>query len=103
MDFDERQDPDNIYVTIRADEFYRAFGVRATVGEWDVPVEWFRAEFGVNPETEQEYDPLPVFVALGDLWPVQTADDAIALTPPLPDPEAHDNQSKSATGGEYPT
>jgi hypothetical protein len=50
-----------------------------------VPLEWFRREFGVNPATEQEYDPLPVFMALGDLWPVQTTADALALidaTPP---------------------
>jgi len=84
MDDAERIDPDNTYVTLTADEFYDAFGVRPPIGEWEVPVNWFRAEFGVNTETEQEYDPMTVLNALADLRRVDTADEAIALTPPLP-------------------
>jgi|GEM_PF-4397577 len=84
MNESERNDADNLYVTLTADEFFHAFGVRAPVGEWEVPVHWFRSEFGVNPETEQEYDPMTVLKALDDLRRVDTADEAIALTPPLP-------------------
>jgi hypothetical protein len=89
MDEDERQDADNTYVTLTAAEFYRVFGVRAPYGEWEASVHWFRAEFGVNPETLEEYDPMTVLTALRDLRQVETVAAAIALTPPLPEPEQH--------------
>lgn len=87
MDFDERQDPENLYVTLTADEFFHAFGVRPPLGEWEVPVGWFKAEFGVNPDTDEEFDPMTVLTALRDLRQVETVAAAIALTPPLPAPE----------------
>lgn len=87
MNESEARDPENTYVTLTADEFFQTFGVRPPIGEWEVPVEWFKAEFGVNTATDEEFDPMPVLKALADLRRVQTADDAIALTPPLPAPE----------------
>jgi len=85
MNAEEQRDSENLYWTSTADEFYDAFGVRPPLGEWEVPVHWFKAEFGVNPETDEEFDPMTVLTALRDLRQVDTAAEAIALidaTPP---------------------